>query len=124
MLCRTVEEVREAAESLLGDVLVTLQTGEEGQEVKTIYITDGVDIEKEFYLGILLDRANSKNVIMVSTEGGVEIEEVAAETPEKIIKEWVEPGMDLAPSQARRLAFALGFEGDRSEEHTSELQSR
>ncbi|HLR90877.1 MAG TPA: ADP-forming succinate--CoA ligase subunit beta [Balneolaceae bacterium] len=112
ILCKTVEEVREAAESLLGDVLVTLQTGEEGQEVKTIYITDGVDIEKEFYLGILLDRANSKNVIMVSTEGGVEIEEVAAETPEKIIKEWVEPGMDLAPSQARRLAFALGFEGD------------
>src|SRR5690625_2354145 len=72
ILCKTVEEVREAAESLLGDVLVTLQTGEEGQEVKTIYITDGVDIEKEFYLGILLDRANSKNVIMVSTEGGVE----------------------------------------------------
>src|SRR5690625_2431056 len=110
ILCKTVEEVREAAESLLGDVLVTLQTGEEGQEVKTIYITDGVDIEKEFYLGILLDRGNSQNVIMVSTEGGVEIEEVAAETPEKIIKEWVEPGMDLAPSQARRLAFALGFE--------------
>lgn len=112
ILCNTVDEVREAAESLLGDVLVTLQTGDEGQEVKTIYVTDGIDIEKEFYLGILLDRANSKNVIMVSTEGGVEIEEVAAETPEKIIKEWVEPGMDLAPSQARRLAYALGFEGD------------
>ena len=112
ILCNSVEEVRVAAESLLGDVLVIIQTGEEGQEVKTIYVTDGVDIEKEFYLGILLDRSNSKNVIMVSTEGGVEIEEVAAETPEKIIKEWVEPGMDLAPNQARRLAYALGFEGD------------
>ena len=112
ILCNSVEEVREAAESLLGDVLVTIQTGEEGQEVKTLYVTDGVDIEKEFYLGILLDRAKSQNVIMVSTEGGVEIEKVAEETPEKIVKEWVEPGMDLAPNQARRLAFALGFEGD------------
>src|SRR5690625_7112652 len=112
ILCKTVEEVREAAESLLGDVLVTLQTGEEGQEVKTIYITDGVDIEKEFYLGILLDRANSKNVIMVFTEGGVEIEEDAAETPEKIIKECDERGMDLAPRQARRLVFALCVEPD------------
>jgi succinyl-CoA synthetase beta subunit len=112
ILCKTIEEVREAAESLLGDTLVTIQTGEEGQEVKTIYVTDGVDIEKEFYLGILLDRAKSQNVIMVSTEGGVEIEKVAEETPEKIVKEWVEPGMDLQPNQARRLAFALGFEGD------------
>ena len=112
ILCRSIEEVREAAESLLGDTLVTIQTGEEGQEVKTIYVTDGVDIEKEFYLGILLDRAKSKNVIMVSTEGGVEIEKVAEKTPEKIVKEWIEPGMDLAPNQARHLAFALGFEGD------------
>lgn len=112
ILCHSIDEVREAAESLLGDTLVTIQTGEEGQEVKTIYVTDGVDIEKEFYLGILLDRAKSQNVIMVSTEGGVEIEKVAEETPDKIVKEWVEPGMDLAPNQARRLAFALGFEGD------------
>lgn len=112
ILCRSIEEVREAAESLLGDTLVTIQTGEEGQEVKTIYVTDGVDIEKEFYLGILLDRGKSQNVIMVSTEGGVEIEKVAEETPDKIVKEWVEPGMDLAPNQARHLAFALGFEGD------------
>ncbi|PWN05626.1 ADP-forming succinate--CoA ligase subunit beta [Rhodohalobacter mucosus] len=112
ILCKTIEEVQDAAESLLGDTLVTIQTGEEGQEVKTLYVTDGVDIEKEFYLGILLDRAKSQNVIMVSTEGGVEIETVAEETPEKIVKEWVEPGMDLAPNQARRLAFALGFEGD------------
>lgn len=112
ILCKTIDEVREAAESLLGDTLVTIQTGEEGQEVKTIYVTDGVDIEKEFYLGILLDRAKSQNVIMASTEGGVEIEKVAEETPDKIVKEWVEPGMELAPNQARHLAFALGFEGD------------
>lgn len=112
MLCKSIDEVREAAESLLGDTLVTIQTGEKGQEVKTIYVTDGVDIAQEYYLGILLDRARSKNVIMVSTEGGVEIEQVAEETPEKIIKEWVEPGMDLQPNQARRLAFALGLEGD------------
>ncbi len=112
ILCKTVEEVSEAAESLLGDVLVTIQTGDEGQLVQTLYVTDGVDIEKEFYLGILLDRAVSKNVIMVSTEGGVEIEEVAEKTPEKIIKEWVEPGMPLQVNQARHLAFALGLEGE------------
>lgn len=112
ILCKTIEEVKQASESLLGDTLVTIQTGEEGQKVKSIYVTDGVDIDQEFYLGILLDRAKSKNVIMVSTEGGVEIEKVAEETPEKIIKEWVEPGMDLQHNQARHLAFALGFEGD------------
>ncbi len=112
ILCKSVAEVKAAAESLLGDVLVTIQTGEEGQLVQRLYVTDGVDIEKEFYLGILLDRAVSKNVIMVSTEGGVEIEQVAEETPEKIIKEWVEPGMPLQVNQARHLAFALGLEGE------------
>ncbi|WP_018127416.1 ADP-forming succinate--CoA ligase subunit beta [Balneola vulgaris] len=111
ILCKTIEEVREAAESLLGDVLVTIQTGEEGQLVQRLYVTDGVDIKQEFYLGILLDRAVSKNVIMASTEGGVEIEKVAEETPEKIIKEWVEPGMTLQVNQARRIAFSLGLEG-------------
>ncbi|MGN8224563.1 ADP-forming succinate--CoA ligase subunit beta [Gracilimonas sp. BCB1] len=112
ILCKTIDEVKEAAESLLGDVLVTIQTGEEGQLVQRLYVTDGVDIKSEFYLGILMDRAVSKNVIMASTEGGVEIEKVAEETPEKIVKEWVEPGMDLQPNQARRIAFALGLEGD------------
>lgn len=112
ILCKTVDEVRDAAESLLDDTLVTVQTGEEGQKIRRIYVTDGVDIDQEFYLGILLDRARSKNVIMVSTEGGVEIEEVARESPEKIVKEWVEPGMNLQHNQARRLAYALGMEGD------------
>ncbi|MEX1011018.1 MAG: ADP-forming succinate--CoA ligase subunit beta [Balneolaceae bacterium] len=112
ILCKSIDEVREAAESLLGDTLVTIQTGEDGQLVQTIYVTDGVDIAQEYYLGILLDRAKGRNVIMVSTEGGVEIEQVAEETPEKIIKEWVEPGMALQHNQARRLAFSLGLEGD------------
>lgn len=112
VLCKTIDEVKEAAENLLGDVLVTVQTGEEGQLVQRLYVTDGVEIEQEFYLGILLDRAVSKNVIMASTEGGVEIEKVAEETPEKIVKEWVEPGMDLQPNQARRIAFELGLEGE------------
>lgn len=112
ILCKSIDEVRDAAESMLGDVLVTKQTGEEGQKVQRVYVTDGVDIEEEFYLGILLDRAKSKNVIMVSTEGGMNIEEVAEETPEKIVKEWVEPGMDLQHNQARHLAYELGLEGN------------
>lgn len=112
ILCKTVEEVKKAAESLLGDILVTIQTGKSGQKVERLYITDGIDIEKEFYLGITLDRARNRNVIMVSTEGGVEIEKVAAETPEKIVKEWVEPGLALQPNQVRHLAFALGLSGD------------
>jgi succinyl-CoA synthetase beta subunit len=112
ILCKSVEEATAAAEALLGDVLVTIQTGEAGQEVKTVYVTDGVDIESEFYLSILLDRTCNQHVVMASTEGGVEIEQVAEETPEKIIKEWVEPGLSLQPSQARRLAFALGLQGD------------
>jgi len=111
-LCNTIDEVRDAAESLLGDVLVTKQTGDEGQKVQKVYVTDGVDIEEEFYLGILLDRAKSKNVLMVSTEGGMDIEQVAEESPDKIVKEWVEPGMDLQHNQARHLAYELGIEGD------------
>ncbi|MEX0773940.1 MAG: ADP-forming succinate--CoA ligase subunit beta [Balneolales bacterium] len=111
ILCKTVDEVKTAAQSLLGDTLVTIQTGEEGKKVDRLYITDGVDIETEFYVGVTLDRAKGQNVIMVSTEGGVEIEQVAEETPELIVKEWVEPGLPLQPNQARRLAFALGLSG-------------
>lgn len=111
-LCKTPEEVRNAAESLLGDVLVTEQTGAEGKKVERLYITDGVDIKKELYVGVTLDRTVSQNVVMVSTEGGVEIEKVAEETPEKIVKEWVVPGLPLQAAQARRLAFALGLSGE------------
>jgi succinyl-CoA synthetase beta subunit len=112
LLCKSVDEVRKGAEDLLGDTLVTIQTGEQGKQVQRLYVTDGVDISHEFYVGVTLDRTCGQNVIMVSTEGGVEIEKVAEETPEKIVKEWVEPGHMLYPSQARRLAFALGLEGD------------
>jgi len=107
----SAEKAKEYAQKILGNLLVTHQTGPEGKIVKTLFITEGLDYKKELYLGILLDRAESKNVIMVSTEGGVEIETVAAETPEKIIKEWVDPTVGLQAYQARRLAFALGLEG-------------
>ena len=110
-VAKSLDEVRSFAEQMLGMTLVTHQTGPEGKLVKRLLIEQGVNIEKEFYVGITLDRAISKNVIMVSTEGGVEIEKVAAETPEKIIKEAVEPELGLQAFQARKLAFALGLEG-------------
>ena len=105
-----VEKAKDYAQKLLGNVLVTHQTGEEGKEVQTLFITEGIDYKKELYLGILLDRNNSKNVIMASTEGGVEIEKVAEETPEKIIKIWVEPELGLKSYQVRELANGLGIE--------------
>lgn len=106
------EKATEYAEKILGNILVTHQTGPEGKIVKTIFLAEGLDYKKEYYLGILLDRAISKNVIMVSTEGGVEIEKVAEETPEKIIKEWIDPAVGLQAYQIRKLAFALGLEGE------------
>ncbi|MGQ9643208.1 MAG: ADP-forming succinate--CoA ligase subunit beta [Ignavibacterium sp.] len=106
------EKAAEYAEKILGNILVTHQTGPEGKIVKTIFLAEGLDYKKELYLGILLDRAVSKNVIMVSTEGGVEIEKVAEETPEKIIKEWIDPSVGLQNYQARKLAFALGLQGE------------
>ena len=92
-------------------MLKTPQTGAEGQKVRSVLIADAVDIAKEFYLGITLDRGRNQTVIMASTEGGVEIETVAEETPEKILKEWIDPVIGLQGFQARRLAFGLGFEG-------------
>ena len=108
----SVEKAREYAEKILGNLLVTHQTGSEGKIVKTLFIAEGLDYSKELYLGILLDRTVSQNVIMASTEGGVEIEKVAAETPEKIVKVWIDPAIGLQPFQARELAFALGLTGD------------
>jgi succinyl-CoA synthetase beta subunit len=108
----TADHVRNYAPKMLGNLLVTHQTGPEGKIVQTLFITEGLDYAKELYLGILLDRAVSKNVIMASTEGGVEIEKVAEETPEKIIKEWIEPTVGFQTFQARRLGFALGLEGE------------
>ena len=110
-IAKSIHEVWEIANQILGMNLVTHQTGPEGKIVKRLLIEEGVNIEKEFYVGITLDRALSRNVIMVSTEGGVEIEKVAAETPEKIIKEVVDPALGLQQYQARNLAFALGLNG-------------
>ena len=108
----SVDKAKDYASKMLGNLLVTHQTGPEGKIVKTLFITEGLDYKKELYLGILLDRSVSKNVIMASTEGGVEIEKVAAETPEKIIKEWIEPSVGIQSYQARKLAFGLGLQGD------------
>ena len=106
------EKGKEYAAKLLGNILVTHQTGGDGKEVQTLFITEGLDYKKELYIGILLDRTVSKNVIMASTEGGVEIEKVAEETPEKIIKVWIDPSVGLLSYQARELAFGLGLEGN------------
>lgn len=108
-LAKSPEEAKELASQMIGMNLVTHQTGPEGREVKTLLIEEGLPIDQEFYLGITLDRASGKNVFMASSEGGTEIEEVAAETPEKILKETIEPGIGLQPFQARNLAFGLGL---------------
>jgi len=105
-------KAREYAHKMLGNLLITHQTGAEGKLVQTLFITEGLDYNKELYVGILLDRTVGRNVIMASTEGGVEIEKVAAETPEKIIKEWIDPNIGFQTFQARRLAFGLGLEGE------------
>jgi len=111
-VAKNIDEVGEYANNILGMRLITHQTGPEGKIVKRILIEQGISIERELYVGITLDRSKSKNVVMVSTEGGVEIEKVAAETPEKIIKETVEPGIGFLSYQAKKLAYALGLEGD------------
>jgi len=111
-VARTLEEVRQTAGKMLGMKLVTHQTGPEGKIVKRLLIEQGIAIARELYAGVTLDRATSRNVVMASTEGGVEIEKVAAETPEKILRFPVERGSALQPFQARALAFGLGLTGD------------
>lgn len=111
-LCKTPAEVKEAAEAMLGQVLVTKQTGPDGKEVQRLYVTDGVDIKKEYYCSLVLDRKTSRVTFMVSTEGGMDIEEVADKHPEKIIRVAIDPATGMQPFHARELAFGLGFEGD------------
>ena len=111
-LARGIEDVREKAEAILGMDLVTHQTGPEGQKVRAVLIAQAVDIAKEFYVGVTLDRQKSMDVIMASTEGGVEIEKVAEETPDKIQKVWIDPAIGMRSFQAREIAFGLGFEGN------------
>jgi succinyl-CoA synthetase beta subunit len=106
------EEAQRVAGNMLGMRLVTHQTGPEGKVVQRVLIEQGLKIKRELYLGLVLDRAEERPVLMVSPDGGVEIEKVAAETPERIFKEHIHPGVGLSEFQARKLAFALGLEGD------------
>lgn len=111
-LAKNPDEAQQLADEIIGMNLVTHQTGPEGKQVNQVLIEQGVDIERELYAGLVLDRAVSRTAFMVSTEGGVEIEKVAAESPEKILKEWIDPAVGFRPFQARRLAYGLGLEGD------------
>jgi succinyl-CoA synthetase beta subunit len=108
---KSVDDARAAAEKILGMNLVTHQTGPRGQRVGRVLVEQGLSIARELYLGIVLDRSTEKPVLMVSSDGGVEIEKVAEETPERIFREYINPGVGLAGYQARQLAFALGLEG-------------
>ena len=111
-LARSPEEARQIASEILGMMLVTHQTGPEGREVKTLLIEEGLPIDKEFYLGITLDRVSGRNVFMASSAGGMDIEKVAEETPELILKETIDPAVGLRAFQARKLAFGLGIPND------------
>ena len=111
-LAKTLEEVEAHAKDMLGNTLVTIQTGEAGKQVNRLYITDGVDIGKEFYLALLVDRATSRIAVVASTEGGMNIEDVAHETPEKIHTVTIDPATGLMPHHGRAVAKALGLSGD------------
>src|SRR6202163_1622850 len=108
-IAKSVEEAGEIAGKMLGMKLVTHQTGPEGRIVHRLLVEETLPIEKELYLGILIDRGEGKPVFMASAAGGMDIEQVAAETPDKIMKQYIDPGMGLEPFQARKIAFALGL---------------
>ena len=110
-LAKSIDEVSAHATAMLGRTLVTKQTGEAGKEVKRVYIEDGCDIAREIYLSILMDRVTSRITVMASTEGGMDIEEVAEKTPEKIIKVAIDPVFGMEGFYARQIAFGLGLEG-------------
>jgi len=111
-LCKTARDVFENARSMLGQTLVTKQTGPDGRVVNKLLVEAASNIKKEFYLAVLLDRANSRPLVMASTEGGMDIEAVAERTPGKIFKDWIDPAVGLMPYQARKIAVALGLKGD------------
>jgi len=111
-LAKSADEAKQYANDILGMQLITHQTGPEGKKVLQLLIEEGMDIKKEYYASIVLDRVQGKPVFMVSTEGGMSIEEVAAKTPEKIIKETIDPALGMQRWQAGRLAFAIGLDGD------------
>ncbi|MEA5259000.1 ADP-forming succinate--CoA ligase subunit beta [Arcicella aquatica] len=127
-LAKNLDEVRQKSEQILGMQLITHQTGPEGKKVNKVLIAEdvyypGPSEPKEFYISILLDRGKACNVIMASTEGGMDIEEVAEHTPEKIIKEWIDPRVGLQAFQARKIAFALGLSGDAFKEMVKFINS-
>jgi len=111
-LCKSAQDVEDKARAMLGQVLVTKQTGPDGRLVRKVLVAAAPDIRKEFYLAVLLDRATSRPMVMASTEGGVDIEEVAASTPEKIIKESIDPSLGFQAWQGRKIAAALGLRGE------------
>jgi len=128
VLAKGLDEVLPKAKAILGGTLVTHQTGPTGKKVNKVLIAEdvyypGESQPKEYYMSILLDRATSRPVIMASTEGGMNIEEVAAATPEKIVKEWIDPTIGLQPYQARKIAFALGWEGNAFKEGVKFINS-
>ena len=118
-LCDSLDEVRAFAEKWVGQRLVTFQTDEKGQPVSKIYVENCTDIATELYLGAVIDRGTRRVVFMASTEGGVEIEKVAEETPEKILRAIIDPAVGAQPYQGRELAFALGLEGNQIKEFTA-----
>src|SRR6202140_1481239 len=110
-VAKDLAEAHDIARQIMGMTLITHQTGPEGRVVQRLLVEETLPIERELYVGIVLDRVQGKNVFMASADGGVEIEEVAAKTPERIIKELIEPGLSLTPFQARKLAFGIGLTG-------------
>src|SRR6478672_1997071 len=111
-LARSIDEVREHATEMLGRTLVTIQTGPQGKQVQRLYITDGVDIAKEYYLALLVDRETGRVAVVASTEGGMEIEKVAHDSPEKIATITIDPATGIMPHHGREVAAALGLSGD------------
>ncbi len=119
---KSIDDVKATAAEILGMTLVTHQTGPEGKQVKRVYIEEGCDIARELYLGMLIDRAASNVTVIASTEGGMEIEQVAAQTPEKIIRVSIDPAIGLQPFHARKIAFGLGLTGQQTRSAITFLQ--
>jgi succinyl-CoA synthetase beta subunit len=122
-LAKSVDEVREKAAAILGMQLITPQTGPQGQTVRKVLVTAAEDIAHEYYLGVLLDRSTGQNLLMASAEGGMDIETVAEEAPEKLVKLHVDSAVGLRPYQAREVAFRLGFEGDALKQATKLVEA-
>ena len=122
-LARTLDEVRASAADMLGNTLVTVQTGPDGKQVQRLYITDGVDIAKEFYLALLVDRSSGRIAVVASTEGGMDIETVAHDTPEKIRTITIDPATGLMPHHGREVAAVLGLDGDLAKQAQNVLAS-